>query len=166
MFLSILYEITLKGGKKYYATPEHEWPIWNGSSYEKISTDRLIEGQYLPVLKQQELFIGDVGTEEEGFLVGWNIGDGWVCINEGKNSNIGFIFAPQDIEYGISGKILNYIKQETGAEINGSLDSSNCLEYTTNSKYLNELFKTKPFLFQIKNTSLVVLDYNNRLSKY
>ena len=33
-------------------------------------------------------------------------------------------------------------------------------------KYLNELFKTKPFLFQIKNTSLVVLDYNNRLSKY
>jgi hypothetical protein len=136
-----LYEITLAGGKKYYATPEHEWPVWNGMGYSKVKTEDLTQGQYFPVIKQDQLFEGKQGSRSDGFLLGWNIGDGWVVNNKEKRNNIGFIFSQEDILHGISDLVLSKINEETGAEIKGTLNNSNCLEYTTNSKYLNNLFE-------------------------
>lgn len=136
-----LYEITLQGNKKYHATPEHEWPVWNGKEYVKVQTKDLQKGHQFPVLKQDYLFNGTKGTADEGFLLGWNIGDGWVVENETSRNNIGFIFSPKDIESDIPNRILAFINRETSSNIQGTLNKQNCLEYTTNSTYLNNLFE-------------------------
>jgi len=136
-----LYEITLQGNKKYHATPEHEWPVWNGKEYVKVQTKDLQKGYQFPTLKQDYLFNGTKGTIDEGFLLGWNIGDGWVTENKNGRNNIGFIFSPKDIESDIPNRILAFINRETSSNIQGTLNKQNCLEYTTDSVYLNNLFE-------------------------
>ena len=47
-----LWKITLQGGKSYYATPEHEWPIWDGEKYIKVKTPDIASGDKLPILRE------------------------------------------------------------------------------------------------------------------
>jgi ribonucleoside-triphosphate reductase len=73
-----LWKLTLSDGHEYFATPEHEWPVWDGTKYIKVKTPDLVSGDKLPILRESKLFDGDLGNYEDGFLSGWLIGDGWV----------------------------------------------------------------------------------------
>lgn len=72
-----LYKLTLSGGHTYYATAEHEWPVWDGSKYVKVKTPDIQSGALMPILREKSLFDGEVGTYNDGFMLGWLIGDGW-----------------------------------------------------------------------------------------
>ena len=75
-----LYRVKLSSGKEYYATAEHKWPVWNGSSYEKVTTANLTSQSLLPRTQNEMLFEGTLGDYEDGLLVGWLYGNHYhVC---------------------------------------------------------------------------------------
>ena len=105
-----LYKLNLTGNHSYYATAEHEWPIWNGEKYIKVKTPDIIRGSELPVIKQDKLFDGDLGDYEDGFVIGWQIGDGWMS-TRGDNGCIqhGFVVSAKDCDYGVDKRIESYL---------------------------------------------------------
>jgi len=111
-----LYKIKLEGSKECYATAEHKWPILTKDGYTKKTTLELKKGDYLCVgNKKQELSYGNTGTYDEGFLIGWNYGDGWITKHKDTNKNqYGFIFSHKDIENGIYNKIVTILNNITG----------------------------------------------------
>lgn len=91
-----LYKITLAGNHVYYSTPEHEWPIWDGQNYIKIKTSELSIGDYLPILRENSLFNGGVGTYDDGFFIGWHLGDGWTSIRKNGDLQHGMIISENE----------------------------------------------------------------------
>jgi hypothetical protein len=133
-----LYELTLKGGHKYYATPEHEWPVWDGEKYIKVKTPNLKSKDLLPIIKENILFKGTLGTRDEGFVVGWCTGDGNVSISNQGRKQIGFVFSKEDQELGISKKIIDLLNIIGETNINGHQHKAGTLEIqTTNSKIIS-----------------------------
>lgn len=68
-----LFKLKLKGGHEYFATAEHQWPVWDGDKYVKVNTPNVKIGSYLPVIKEDKLFDGELGTRKEGWQVGARI---------------------------------------------------------------------------------------------
>jgi ribonucleotide reductase, class II len=100
-----VFDINLEGGHSYGATPQHKWPVWNGSAWERRTTEELRPGDKLPNLRMNSMFpLGTEGTREEGFLIGWNLGDGWQTSRE-KGLQIGFIVSDEDRESAIDQKL-------------------------------------------------------------
>ena len=96
-----LYKIALTGGHEYYATSEHKWPVlMENGEYGKKATTSLIEGEYLrtPSLKTS-LGYGSEGTYSDGFLIGWNLGDGNITVRKDNGrTQYGFVFSEDDAE--------------------------------------------------------------------
>jgi len=113
-----LWKLTLSDGHEYFATPEHEWPVWDGTKYIKVKTPDLVSGDKLPILRESKLFDGDLGNYEDGFLSGWLIGDGWVT-NRKEYSEYGMIVSDLDDKSNISERLINTIKTNV-PEFNGS----------------------------------------------
>jgi hypothetical protein len=132
-----LYKLTLQGGHTYHATAEHEWPIWDGEKYVKVATPDIQEGSYLPVIKENQLFDGDLGSYEDGFVIGWQLGDGWLT-TRGDSGHLqhGFIVSKSDCEYGIDERIEKYL-MGLGSQAKFS-DRSSTKELNTVSNALNE----------------------------
>jgi hypothetical protein len=105
-----LVKLTLEDGTEYFATKEHEWPVWDGEKYVKVKTPELTNGDKLPIIRENSLFDGNLGTYDDGFLCGWIIGDGWVT-NRKYFSEYGMIVSDTDDESNISNKILETIKK-------------------------------------------------------
>ena len=103
-----LWKITLQDGQEYFATKEHEWPVWDGNKYIKIKTPNIKYGDKLPFLRENKLFDGNLGKYDDGFLCGWIIGDGWVS-NRKEYSEYGMIVSDLDDEHNISGKLIETI---------------------------------------------------------
>ena len=98
-------EVGIKGKHKYTATPKHKWPVWDGTSWVKKRTDELVKGDRLPNLRNYSLFPeGTRGSYDEGFLIGWNLGDGWIT-SRPAGLQIGFIVGPEDRAQGIDKKL-------------------------------------------------------------
>jgi ribonucleoside-diphosphate reductase alpha chain len=73
-----LYEVTLCGDNRYYATKEHKWVILGeDGEYTKVTTDELRAGHNIPTAKRTALGYGHKGTYDDGFLIGWSYGDGY-----------------------------------------------------------------------------------------
>jgi len=104
-----LWRLTLKDGTDYYATKEHEWPIWDGNKYVKVSTPDIKNGSKLPFLRETKLFDGVLGNYRDGFLSGWIIGDGWVS-NRKDYSEYGMVVSDKDDESNISELLIETIK--------------------------------------------------------
>ena len=76
-----LYKITLNNGKEIFATPEHKWPVLlAGDGFGKTTTVNLRKGNILPFPKVQDLDFNfsTKFSKEQGFMVGWLYGDGWI----------------------------------------------------------------------------------------
>lgn len=96
-----LIEITLQGNQKYYATPEHEWPVWDGEKFVKVRSDELEKGMLFSIPKFDMVSNGIKGTYDEGFLVGWQVGDGWTTYRKEGTIQQGMVAPKQDniVEY-------------------------------------------------------------------
>jgi hypothetical protein len=104
-----LWKLTLNDGTEYFATKEHEWPVWDGEKYVKVNTPNIQIGSKLPFLRETKLFDGDLGTYNDGFLSGWILGDGWVT-NRKEYSEYGMIVSDLDDENGVSQILVDTIK--------------------------------------------------------
>jgi len=113
-----LYRIKLQGGYEYFATAEHKWPTiikdkWHYklNDFNKKRTNELNKGDYLPQsTKKISLNYGNIGSYADGFLIGWNIGDGWQSNND-RPLQIGFIVAEEDQKYDIHNILTKKLKK-------------------------------------------------------
>jgi hypothetical protein len=128
-----LYKLTLKGGHSYYATPEHEWPVWDGQKYVKVKTPNIEAGSMLPIIRENQLFDGELGSYEDGFAIGWQLGDGWLTVrNDNGRQQHGFVVSERDCEYGIHTKITDYLH---------SIGSEACFYTRESTRELNTVSK-------------------------
>lgn len=136
-----LYKITLQSGKEYYATAEHEWPVWDGDSYSKVSSAELCAGDHLPVIRQSTLFEGTLGDYNDGFVVGWLYGDGWITNRRDVGCpQYGFIVSKGDQQSGIQNRILTTLREKTDSNAD-FYDRQGNLELNTVSRSLHEYFQ-------------------------
>ena len=135
-----LYKITLSSGKEYYCTAEHKWPLITSNGIKKVETTDITIGDRFPILQQDSLFNGNLGSYEDGFVIGWLYGDGWITDVSDTVRQYGFIFGNEDIENGIHERVSNYLTSITGETYKGSLNK-NCLEFNIRNKTLDFHFK-------------------------
>jgi len=135
-----LIKIKLTGGHEYYATKEHEWPVCHGEKNIKTKTQDLKEGDKLPIVREDFLFEGTLGTYEEGFYIGWHLGDGWLTIrgDNGKQQH-GLIVSRKDNESQIEDKLKKVLK-ENNCYANFS-DRGSSSELNTVNKFLDVLLE-------------------------
>lgn len=135
-----LYKITLVGGHEYYATPEHEWPVWTENKFVKVRSDALSAGNKLPVITESSLFAGTKGDYEDGFFIGWHLADGWTTVRKEGNIQNGLIVSKKDMEYGIADRLSAYLRTKLGLNCNFS-DRDSTLELNTSANSWNQLMR-------------------------
>lgn len=139
-----LWEITLKGNHKYYATKEHEWAVKNtDGTFTKVKSPNLIPGNLLPVIQKSDLGFGSIGTYREGFLAGWQIGDGWTTLRKEGYLQQGLVCSKID---GIS-EILILALRDLGINANFS-DRGSTFELNTCDKNWNNFQKQFEYCFK------------------
>jgi len=154
-----LVKLTLEDGTEYFATKEHEWPVWNGEKYVKVKTPELTNGDKLPIIRENKLFDGHLGVYDDGFLCGWIIGDGWVSDRK-EYSEYGMIVSDTDDESNISDKLIKTLKlnvpgfngefkrrykkgyQDIGEEMQISHIDTHTKEISINNKSVDEYIKS------------------------
>ena len=109
-----IWEVSLGGGHKYYATEEHKWPVQRGGMWERVKTTELVAGDILKNTLHSSLYPDGEGTYDEGFLIGWNLGDGWQTDRE-YGLQIGFIVSDEDRANGSIDLKLTKILSEIGS---------------------------------------------------
>jgi len=99
-----LYEIVLPGNISYFATAQHKWPVVRSGKELRLQTTELKPGDYIPSNHKKDVLpFGTLGSYDDGFMIGWNLCDGW--INAKTNG------AP---EVNLSGETLNKLFEEHG----------------------------------------------------
>ena len=82
---------------------------------------------------------------EDGFVLGWNLGDGWTSYHKRhKSKQYGFIFSQEDVDFKIGERVLNYTNNL--AQKNSSLrqdHNSNSYTYCTSDKAVINSFEEK-----------------------
>lgn len=136
-----LFKITLQSGKQYFSTAEHKWPVWNGTGYEKTKTTNLCAGDFLPVIRTNQLFEGTLGTYEDGFTVGWLYGDGWITTRtDDGRQQYGFIVSKEDQQYEIHNRLQETIQRKTGCKAEFHNRKGNA-ELNTSHEKLHKYFQ-------------------------
>jgi ribonucleoside-diphosphate reductase alpha chain len=116
-----LYKISFNDGSDIYCTPEHKWPILKNirsgdkrtigyDSFKKVRTDEMKSNSKILFPQNINPFITSDCTfnKDDGFILGWNIGDGSKSFHKRKNTyQYDFIVGNADIE--VSGIIEDYI---------------------------------------------------------
>jgi len=134
-----LYEVELSSCFKYYATKEHRWATNNGEK----TTLELLPGDKIPILKKDKVFNGNLGTREDGFLIGWFLGDGWLTVRKDNNKNqYGFIISEKDKNSKIGDIILSKLRQIgfNGEWIERSRENAIWYEINTQNSKLEDYF--------------------------
>lgn len=132
-----LWEITLKNGQVFYATAEHEWPVYDTKSntVHKRRTPQLSFGDGLLPTVHTQLPFGTEGDYEDGFVIGWNLGDGWITERDG-GIQIGFIVSEGDGD-APKNRIEKYLSTRCGW--NGSFEGKS--EINVNNQSLRDIFE-------------------------
>lgn len=133
-----LYKITLKGGHVYYSTPEHEWATEEGDIFTKKSTDKLVVGDKFPILRETKMFKGNLGDREDGFFIGWQLGDGGTHLR--KDTGVlqhNLIVSKKDGKV-IKNKLEDYLLNKLSSQVKFK-ERGSCYELNTCSKNWNNL---------------------------
>lgn len=129
-----LYKLTLEGGHTYYATAEHEWPVWDGERYVKVKTPDVEVGSFMKFQQTDTITDGTLGSYQDGFLVGWQLGDGWTSVKKDNTLLHGLIVSSRDDESGISDKLMHHLRESLNCQANFISRGENHKELnTTNS---------------------------------
>jgi len=151
-----LMKITFSNNKIVYCTPEHKWPILNSTNnIINKHTGKVIKKR-TEVLKQQDKiyfpsFDNPIDNKdcqysfEDGFVLGWNMGDGWTSYHKtNKSKQYGFIFSEEDMNYKIGERVLNYTNDIAKRNSNLRQDhDSNSYTYCTTDTAVIESFEEK-----------------------
>jgi hypothetical protein len=137
-----LYKLTLEGNHVYYATAEHEWPIWDGKKYIKANTPNIEAGSLMKYLSTDQITDGTMGTYEDGFLTGWQLGDGWTSTKADGTLVQGLIVSSKDDQSNISEKLSKHLRESVGCQANLIQRSENHKELNTTNKQWNTFQQT------------------------
>lgn len=134
-----LYKMVLSGGFEYYATAEHKWPVLQSDgSYKKITTDKLTADMNLPRLTEQDLIsYKEKGTYEEGKLIGYFYGDGWITDRNDNDKRQYGVVVPNNVER--KSPYLNLFQKLFESE--GSVRSHGT-EFNSSSVKIDKFFKS------------------------
>lgn len=151
-----LVKITFTNRQIAYCTKEHKWPILHKQGHvfnhqtggiKKKEASALKRGDkiYLPS------FIDPIDNIEckfsriDGFVLGWNQGDGWISNHIACNNvkQYGFIFNQEDCNNGIANTILNYTNKlaKVPSELHKDHDT-NAYSYVTTDKSVRDRMDT------------------------
>lgn len=142
-----LYKISFSGGREAFCTAEHQWPVLNTSGnlinpqtgkIKKKKTEDLSRGDkiYLPSFSNPIDNDNCNLTKEDGFVLGWYLGDGYKTFHKRYESEqFGFVFGPEDQEYKIDNTILSYTNRYADSICNLTSDhGTSTLTYCTRDK--------------------------------
>lgn len=106
-----LWKVQLNTGKEYYCTAEHKWFTCNDG---RKTTNELKINDKLPILRKNQVFNGNLGDYDDGFLIGWYLGDGWSTTrSDNGKTQFGLIVSEQDVASGIDIKLINILRAKT-----------------------------------------------------
>lgn len=140
-----LYAVKLRCGQVYYATAEHKWPVVNVKTGKitKKTTTELSKNDSLPINVESVSF-GLKGTYDEGFLIGWNYGDGSITKrSDTEEIQYNFTISEEKAKNGIYDKVKNILTSITGSVYNPEMrekDGSKWYEINTTHSKLHQLF--------------------------
>lgn len=130
-----IFEISFSGNRKTHSTKQHKWPVMKKLGISRVSTEELKPGDLIP-LNRPELpgINGDTTlTADEGFLLGYLLGDGWISQRENGKYTMGFVFGP-DEKY-LADKICNILNTlKPDASNVTSTDKDNCFYVQSTSQ--------------------------------
>lgn len=159
-----LYKITTYNGQEIYCTKEHKWPILSTSNKVRKGKNKKLTKVETQFLKRQQKIVfpyDKVGIDnkesdfsyEDGFVLGWNVGDGWTSYHKNNKSNqLGFIFSEEDIDSGIGKLVLNYtnnlaLRESSLRRDHNTKSFSYC---TTDKRVVNKFYRE----FKVQNKRL------------
>lgn len=145
-----LYKLVLEGGHVYYATAEHEWPVWDGESYVKVKTPDIEVGSHMKYQQTDTITNGTLGDYRDGFLAGWQLGDGWTSVKSDNTVVQGLIVSSKDDESGISDMLIQHLRESLNCQANLIGRGENHKELNTTNNEWNK-FQQK---FQYGHKSL------------
>lgn len=129
-----LFKVKLQSGFEYFATAEHRWATDRG----ELTTAELKNGDRLPIQQRNKVFCGDLGDEDDGFLLGWLLGGGWITVRSDNGcKQVGLIVSQKDYESGVADKLVNILKTKTsfsGSFIKRERNGSVWYEINTQNK--------------------------------
>jgi len=169
-----LYKITLNNGREIFATPEHKWPVsLVGGGFGKVTTDKLQAGNILPFPKAEdiEFTVEKPLSREEGFMLGWLYGDGWIS-ERGSSQLAQQLLATTTSPLVGKSNLRNY-KAQPISSASGSMRASRTALHTVGmdmtTSIVEKLNKKKIFGFlfsdEDKVLSAVILTEINKLKK-
>ena len=124
-----LWEVTLIGGHKIYATEEHKWPVVFGDNVRKLSTSNLVAGMQLPTFGVDILIDSDIGSYEDGFFCGWVFGDGWITYRRTGEVQVGLCVAMVDCD--VLPLLIDKLKELGSEAVFKKNKNANCYELMT-----------------------------------
>lgn len=143
-----LKKIRFTSGLEALCTEQHKWPTRRpGSKTFKKRTPLEIKPGYhilLPTTPQPLDNVHCPLLKEDGFVLGWFMGDGWLCKHTTQNRDqVGFVFSQEDVKSGIAQRVLDYCN--TIAKRPSTLrqdHGSKCWTFQTTDTKVVERFKT------------------------
>ena len=151
-----LMKITFSNNQTVYCTPEHKWPILNSSgNIINPQTGKVKKKETVDLKRQDKIYFPSLGIPtnplkckysfEDGFVVGWNMGDGWTSYHKlHKSKQYGFIFSQEDIDSKIGERVLDYTNNLAKRDSCLKQDhNSNAYTYCTTDTAVVESFEEK-----------------------
>ncbi len=151
-----LMKITFSNQQVVYCTPEHKWPILNTTNHIiNRHTGKVLKKQTKDLQRQDKIYFPSFNTPidnkecgftfDDGFVIGWNLGDGWTSYHKIQQAKqYGFIFSQEDIDSKIGEKVLNYTNNLAKKNSSISRDhDSNAYSYCTTDKAVVKSFEEK-----------------------
>lgn len=149
-----LYKIKFTNGQEVFCTPEHKWPLLNtlNGAIDKRN-QKIIKKETKTLSKRDKIYlptfenvVGNsscVFTRLDGFVIGWNQGDGCISKTQKGQSQYSFIFGEEDLNSGIGELILNYSNSiaKNASTLNQDHDAK-CFGFCTSDKFMDEKLNT------------------------
>lgn len=150
-----LFNISLHSGIEYKATAEHKWPCFRDGKWVSVKTSDLQAGDSLKFLRPESVFPeGTKGSYLEGFVIGWNLGDGWSTTRKDSGkTQYGFIVEAQDRESGVDKLLTDFF---VGLGVSTSL--INKKEINISNKRVRDFFDSFGFVHKHQGLPSAVWD--------
>lgn len=160
-----LYKITTTNNQEIFCTKEHKWPVLNSTNNLFNAFGKVIKVETSKLKRRDKLYFPKLNNPidnkdckfsfDDGFILGWITGDGWLSYHKtNKSEQIGVVFNVQDYDSGIADKVLDYTNNL--AKVKSSLrkdhGNSNCFTFCTTDK--NVLSKLKELGLQNKSNGI------------
>jgi ribonucleotide reductase alpha subunit len=138
-----IMELNIGNHKTIKCTKEHKWPVYDSrmDRYYKVPASELKKDDLIPMNRNEDIGVyGDMSlTFDEGFFVGYFIGDGWLSKrSDGSGYSGGITFGTH--EYEMAEKLVSFVNtlKEDESTLSTRRDNEICFQFTS-KKFVEEI---------------------------